>query len=81
MARGGTDPLVDALAGAVNKSCRPPLRVDALFGDQPERLEAIRDAYRRGISIRTIAETVTKVSGESLSYNALDAWLKREGLR
>lgn len=80
MARG-TDPLVDALAVATNKSCRPPMRVDQLFGDNPERLEAIRDAYRRGINIRTIAETVSKISGETLSYNALDAWLKREGLR
>lgn len=80
MARG-TSSLVGALGALTSTPPPKALRVDVLLGHDPEALDAIRDACRRGISIRRIADEIRKATGEVLSENALDSWLKREGLR
>jgi ribosome-binding protein aMBF1 (putative translation factor) len=76
-----TDPLVAALdAVAGRRTGGLPLKIDALYGERPEVLDAIRSARRdKHLSYEQIAEALS-TAGDSITDGAVSKWLKREGI-
>jgi hypothetical protein len=56
------------------------MKVDTLFGDQPDVLDSIRNAAKRGLSPRYIAELISgHLDGDSVSEGAVANWLRAQG--
>ena len=52
------------------------LKIDRFYGDQPDVLEAIKSAKRRGVSAASIARLLS-TDEVSFSENAVRTWLER----
>lgn len=77
-----TDPTADGLLGLTRRTGGHRLKVDALFGDRPELLEAIRTARRdNGVAAEHIAEFLTAREGVHISGAAVAKWLTAQGIR
>jgi hypothetical protein len=76
-----TDPLAAALESIGGRRAGGlPLKVDVLYGDRPEVLDAIRSARRdKHLSFEQIAEALSS-GGASITDGAVSKWLKREGI-
>lgn len=75
------DPIVAALEAASNRPYGSQSKIDLLYGDRPEILEAIKSArVDKGLSTRVIADTLSQ-QGVPISRNAVEAWLKKQGIR
>jgi len=55
-------------------------KVDYLFGDKPDVLDAIIDARKRRCSFRQIAMALS-VDGETVSSGAVQNWLAARGIK
>jgi hypothetical protein len=80
---GQPDPLIAALAAAPTKTDGRAFKVDRLFGDRPEVLDAIRANHARGVTSATLAEVLTASldGADSISDSAIDSWLKKPATR
>jgi hypothetical protein len=54
--------------------------IDNLYRDQPDVLDAIREARKRGVPYAKIAETLSQTGGHTVSASALRNWLRPQGL-
>lgn len=75
---GAPDPRIAALAATKRGRAGRTLRVNELFADQPDILDAIRDARRGGASFRTIAE-VLSTPEQHICAGAVDEWYRQHG--
>lgn len=75
MARGKLVAQLDALTPSVNGSI---LKVDALWGNQPEVLDSIKAARLRRCSYTQIAKALCG-DGVSISAESIKRWLESQG--
>jgi hypothetical protein len=71
--------LVTALESLKPASSANRPKVVVLFGDQPEVLEAIREARRRKCSFVQIAKTLS-TPDNPISETAVKSWLAMQGI-
>jgi hypothetical protein len=71
--------LVTALESLKPASSANRPKVVVLFGDQPEVLEAIREARRRKCSFVQIAKTLS-TPDNPISETAIKSWLTSQGI-
>jgi len=55
------------------------LRIERLFADRPQILEAVLDARDRGISVGRITTTLNTTANVNLSEGAVRNYLRRHG--
>lgn len=73
------DPLAEALLSA-EKGRRYRMKLEVLFGDRPEVLEALREMKRRGHSYRSMARALSAhLENDSVSPNAVMNWFEKDG--
>lgn len=69
------------LLNGTPRRCGAGLRVDELFGDRPDILDAIRVARsERKVSFQFIADILSK-EGETVSGTAVQNWLRGQGVQ
>jgi len=73
-----TDALAKKLSEATPARSGHKLRIEELFGDRPDVLEAIIAARKRGLSSRVIAD-VLSAEGEKVADGAVTNWLRSQG--
>jgi non-ribosomal peptide synthetase component E (peptide arylation enzyme) len=75
-----SDDLADALLNYVPEHRQHMTKIDQLFGDRPEVLEAIAVAYRdKKLSARSIADILS--TEQPIGKNSVENWLKKQGLK
>lgn len=72
--------LVSALTDLAPGTPVRGLLLDNMFSDRPEVLDAVRDARRRGVPYATIAVTISRIEGVTVSASAVRNWVKAQGL-
>ncbi len=55
-------------------------RVVQLFGDQPQVLRAIEEAYARGVGVGAISDHLQARTGQTCAADSVRAYLKSRGL-
>jgi hypothetical protein len=68
--------IVDALLSAESGQGGRNFRLQELFGDQPEVLDAVRTLRARGVSYRSIGKKIAEVTGHYVSPNSVQNWLE-----
>lgn len=76
------DPLADALAQLQGSGSGSEMKVDAIFGDRPEVLRAIRDARQRKppASFKAISSLLSADCRQRVSEGAVQNWCIKEGV-
>jgi len=72
--------VINALNTLTPRSGGNVTRVDQLFGDQPDVLDAIIDARKRRCSFRQISMTLSTPT-ETISPGAIQSWLAARGIK
>lgn len=72
--------LVSELLSAGRGTGGAPHKIETLFGDQPDVLDAIRTARLNGASIGEIARILSE-RGEVISEGAVRNWLRSQGVK
>jgi hypothetical protein len=73
------DPLASALGDLVPPRSGAKPKIPQLFADRPDVLEGIRQARRRGVSPRSIAQALSS-DGIYVSEGAVRGWLNKQGI-
>lgn len=76
----GTDLKPDPLATALDGLQPPPPRLADVLAGRPELAESVRNAYRRGLGIKTLAGWLTD-NGIQAGTTAVDSWLRAQGIK
>jgi hypothetical protein len=79
---GKQRPRVNSIVAALDSELSQKdnvLKIDRLFGDQPDVLDAIRRARARGVSASSIARLLS-TDDMTLSESSVRTWLQRNPL-
>lgn len=70
--------LVERLNAAQASTPTQQLKLEAVWGDRPEVLASVLDAYRRGVSVRAIALMLSEE--HEVHPDTVSKWLRRQGV-
>jgi predicted methyltransferase len=76
----GTSQIAAMLRATEPRRHSTPMRVNVLFGDDPDTLAAIKDAYVRGVGCKGIARALSD-AGHQVSADSITRWLEAEGIK